>query len=107
VEQAESVVIGAIELWTPGDNVEDALTRYVIDRSVQAREPVDIRPASEILSEELRPVLKLAGARRHCFVLRVLANLSRHACACILGLTSLQVDRYTSAALANWGELRE
>ena len=85
VLQAEALVIEAIELWNPGDTVEGALTRYVIDRSVQAREAVDIRLASQI-------------------VLRVLANLSRQACECILGLTGFQVDRYTTAALADLAE---
>jgi len=104
VLQAEALVIEAIELWNPGDTVEGALTRYVIDRSVQAREAVDIRLASQIVREDLRPVLQLPDRHRHCFVLRVLANLSRQACECILGLTGFQVDRYTTAALADLAE---
>ena len=100
VAYAELVVIEAIELWNPSDTVEGAFTRSVIDKSLQVREPADVWAASPLLRKELRPVLRLSDTHRYCFVLRVLKNLSRQACARILGLTGLQVDRYTTAALA-------
>ncbi len=104
---AESVVMEAIELWNPNDTVEGAFTRYVIDRSVRTREEDEVWPAAHLLREELRPVLHLPQRHRHCFVLRVLVNLSGQACARILNLTSLQVDRYTAAALSDLVPLNE
>jgi len=107
VAYAELVVIEAIELWNPKDTAEGAFTRSVIDKSLQAREPADFWAASPLLRKELRPVLRLSGTHRYCFVLRVLMNLSRQACGRILGLTGLQVDRYTTAALADLARLSE
>ncbi len=107
VAHAESVVMEAIEFWNPSDTVEGAFTRYVIDRSVQSREQADVWPASQFIREELRPLLLMPDRHRHCFVLRMLVNLSRQACARILGLTGLQVDRYTKAAVSDLAQLNE
>ena len=83
VAHAESVVMEAIEFWSPSDTV------------------------SQFIREELRPLLLMPDRHRHCFMLRMLVNLSRQACARILGLTGLQVDRYTTAAVSDLAQLNE
>ena len=101
VTLAESAVIDAIESWSPNDTAEGTLMRNVIDKSIASSGQTEIGPFPQIVRNELRPVLSLPDRHRHCFVLRILVNLSRRACARILGLTGLEVDSYTTTALAD------
>lgn len=61
--------------------------------------PEDLACASSMLPFELRRVLHLPTALRHCFVLRFLVGLPREDCARLLHLEIHQVDERARAAM--------
>jgi hypothetical protein len=61
--------------------------------------PEELERASSMLPFELRPVLHLPLALRHCFVLRFLVSVPREACARLLHLEIRQVDERARTAM--------
>ena len=61
--------------------------------------PEDLACASSMLPFELRHVLHLPTALRHCFVLRFLVGLPREDCARLLHLEIRQVDERARTAM--------
>jgi hypothetical protein len=97
-KQAESAVVEAINAWDPGEETEEALFHRVLIRTIQA--PLEYETSTtSFVPLDLQPVLGLSPQLRRCFVLRVLARLSRQVCARLLHLTALQVDQRTYKAL--------
>lgn len=104
--QAESAVVEAIESWHAHDETEQALLLRVVQAAV--REPVGYaaslssdKPdaAGSYLPVELQAVLRLSPQPRRCFVMRILAGLSRQVCARLLHLNTFKVDQCTRAAV--------
>jgi hypothetical protein len=103
-ETAEAAVMEALVTWDQEVENEESLFRRVLDAAVDDKRcgascAKSHDPAETALSPELRGVLNLSLQPRRCFVLRTLAGLSRQACARLLHLNALGVDRYTSEAL--------
>lgn len=106
LQQAESAVLKAIELFDPHVDTVEALFQYTVHAaSLNPTEPMPSaashppEPTNSFLPVELQAVLNLSRDLRHCFVLRVLAGWSRLACARLLNLQGRKVDRYTCVAL--------
>jgi DNA-directed RNA polymerase specialized sigma24 family protein len=104
-KQAESAVMEAIRHWDSEEDTEEAFLQLVAYAAIQAQgeyewsradQPV---PAESVLPVELQAVLDLAPQIRRCFVLRILAGLSRQVCARLLHLNIFTVDQYTWEAL--------
>jgi hypothetical protein len=106
VETAEAAVLEAIQN-SDCDPLRGVLFRDVIQLSVNLAWRVRGQCASPSVPAELQEVLRLSARLRHCFVLRILLNFSRLACAEMLRLQVSQVDRYTCEALASLPALRE
>ena len=106
VERAEAAVLEAIQN-SDCDPLLGVSFRDVIERSVNPARGRQGPCAPLSVPAELQGVLRLPPRLRHCFVLRLLLNFSRRACAEILRLHVRQVDRYTCAALASLPGLRE
>ena len=106
VASAEAAVLEAIRN-SDCDPLRGVSFREVIERSVGpargAQGPSDPPP----VPAELQGVLRLSPHLRHCFVLRILLNFSRRACAEMLRLHVRQVDRYTCEAMASLPVVRE
>ena len=105
VENAEAAVLEAIQN-SDCDPLRGVSFRDVIERSVNPSREVrgQFAPSPSYqprVPAELREVLRLSVRLRHCFVLRILLNFSRLACAEILRLHVRQVDGYTCEALAS------
>jgi len=94
---AESAIIDAISAGDSNDLSPQSIFSDVVKAAVS---PGREMPAQEahpalalsILPPELRPVLLLSRSRRHCFVLRVLAGLSREECCRLLQMDVRQID---------------
>ena len=104
-QQAENAVTEALVSWDPHGDNEGALLDRILEAAVRApcdrslstfREPDS---TAALLPAELRAVLRLPSQLRRCFVLRILAALSRQFCGQLLHLHPHRVDQYTSAAL--------
>ncbi len=105
-QQAEDAILEAVDWWDAENDDQEDLFRQVLETA--ARQHMTPRPpipnrgdraARGFLPPELRSVLRLPAPLRRCLVLRVLAGLSRPACARMLRLRLHQVDEYTCAAL--------
>jgi DNA-directed RNA polymerase specialized sigma24 family protein len=98
-EQAESAVMEAVDSWDPDDDSEEALFERVLN--IALRGPISDAPDSpaSFLPPELQAVLRLSPQLRRCFVLRILAGLSRQVSARLLRVDCRRVDQYTSAAI--------
>lgn len=103
--QAENAVLDAIEEWDPDYEPEEALFDRALTSALQNEHrdafssPGRSGSNGTIVPEELQAVLGLPAQLRRCFVLRILAGLSRRDCADRLNLTDHSVDTYTCAAL--------
>jgi DNA-directed RNA polymerase specialized sigma24 family protein len=101
-EHAESAVMEALHSWEEEDG-EEALFHGVISAAARGETTTEDQnepdSSGSFLRSELRAVLSLPPQLRRCFVLHILAGLSRQACARLLNLQTRQVDRYTCAAL--------
>jgi len=104
-ELAEEAVSEAVERWNPCGETEDVLFLGALRAAVRNRAGYESRQpdcaGAFRLPEELRAVLSLDPQVRCCFVLRLLAGLSRQDCARLLHVTAREVDRSTCAALKN------
>jgi DNA-directed RNA polymerase specialized sigma24 family protein len=101
--RAEDAMFEAIHAMDPDQISEEALVRGAITAAVTAGRAApakrrDSDPASSALPPELRRVLRLPTDLRHCFVLRILAGLSREDCAQLLTLSIPAVDERTCDA---------
>lgn len=106
VQQAENAVLKAIQSFDLNADDEEAFFHSTLHAAVQCPDEVTLRSTSNqpsrtglFIPTELQAVLDLGQNSRHCFVLRVLAGMSRHACARLLQLTTSSVDQNTCAAL--------
>ena len=108
-EQAEGAVIAGIDEWDPEEGTEEALLQHVLtaaSRDAQcSADPQDEPLSTSTLPTELQTVLLLAAPLRRPFVLRVLLGLPREVCAHLLRLTSVEVDRFTAAAVSSLASL--
>jgi hypothetical protein len=103
LEQAEAATLDGIRWLDPEEASEEALFLASVKAAIASRrqateQPEELDRASSILPPELVRVLRLSLDLRHCFVLRVLAGLSREDCARLLHLGIEHVDEGTSAA---------
>lgn len=104
-ERAEAAILHAQGALGLDNTSGEALLRRVVNAAiappcetvVQLSE--DLERASSNLPCELRRVLHLPAALRHCFVLRFLVGLPREACARLLHLEVPQVDERTRTAM--------
>src|SRR5437016_1343389 len=112
-ERAEAAILeghGAMDL----DHLsEDALFRRAVNAAIEPQSEPSEQPreelerASAVLPFELRRVLHLPPALRHCFVLRFLVGLSCEACARLLPLEICQVDERARTAMLELPTIRE
>jgi hypothetical protein len=98
-ELAEAVVCEAIESW---DAIDDpsVLRRLVVEAGLKRR-PRNHgwrRPARPWVPPELQGVLELSSPLRECFVMRILVELPREACAILMAIDYESVDRYLAQA---------
>jgi DNA-directed RNA polymerase specialized sigma24 family protein len=109
-EQAESVVVEAMESWDPDDDSDEVLLHLVLRSALQADTegvPWNSNDLDSMLPTELKAVLRLPPQLRHCYVLRTLVGLSRQTSARLLNLHSREVDHYTREALQRLPFLNE
>ena len=105
LEEAERATITAIDSLPPGAVTERSLFQAVLETAARSQLSESSASESEAhLPVELRAVLQLPPQPRRCFVLRMLAGLSRQACERMLSLSSEQVNAYVCAALEHLGE---
>jgi len=102
--QAETAIVDALRSIDLADASDQSLfcaaVRYAVTPApAKLRECRDIDYASWILPDGLQAVLRLSTGHRHCFVLRILAGLSRGECSNLLQLDPRTVDEYTGAAV--------
>jgi hypothetical protein len=102
--QAESAVLEAILHSDLEQDTEEAFLHRVACAAIQAESEYSSSVDQPVQSEwlvpvELQAVLDLSPRLRCCFVLRILAGLSRPICARLLHLNILAVDQYTCEAL--------
>src|SRR5215472_435825 len=100
VEQAEGIVLDAIDSFDPDTHSEDAFVQGAIEAVVQG----NLRRTGPVerklfLPRELQSVLNLSNNLRQCFVLRVLAGLSAKSCVRLLGISAKKVDEYACIAI--------
>jgi DNA-directed RNA polymerase specialized sigma24 family protein len=95
--QAESVVLEAIESWSPREDDGEALLQEVLNTAVRSQVVLESRRS--FLPPELQAVLGLSPLLRRCFVLRMLEGLSGQVCARLLHVDSRLVDQCTRAAV--------
>jgi hypothetical protein len=105
-QKAENAVSTAIDSFEPGIVSGETLLRNSLESAIgnsagnpAADAPDASAPPEPHVPAELKSVLKLPENLRCCFVLRILAGMSRETCARLLGLNSCSVDTYTCAAL--------
>lgn len=105
-ERAEAVLTRTLAAWDSAERLEELLLPNTIVAAVCEPEgsavPLggeDVESALLMLPPELGGVLRLPPRLRMCFVLRVLLEISRQACARLLDLSVHRVDRYTCEAL--------
>ena len=102
MRQAENAVLEAIHSFDPARETEEMLFRHALKAAIQGPDEASAsnqpESAGSVPARELQAVLNLSPNLRRCFVLRILAGLSRQACARLLGLSAHRVDQYTHAA---------
>jgi hypothetical protein len=104
-QKAEAAVMEAIHLLNADESFDDAILRGVVDASIKTSSeslPVsqlELQAACAGLPVQLHAVLGLSPNFRHCFVLRILLQLSRETCAGVLKLSTADVDQFTCEAL--------
>ena len=107
-EEAEGAVLQGIDLANLEDWSEDALVLETAKASIRMRgEILKPRTGESMLPPELRRVFGLSRGRRHCFVLRVLVNLSREDCGRLLQMEENRIDEQTSAAMLELAMMQE
>ncbi|HYM08097.1 MAG TPA: hypothetical protein VEU11_16210 [Terriglobales bacterium] len=105
VERAEAAIVEGNTKMDLDNASGEALFREAVNAAVEppsvtSRQlPEDLERASSMLPFELRRVLHLPPALRHCFVLRFLVGLPREACARLLHLETPQVDERARTAM--------
>lgn len=105
VERAEAAICEGNQQISPDSTFGDALFREAVNAALKPQSetskqpPEELERASSILPFELRRVLHLPPALRHCFVLRFLVGLPREACARLLHLEIRQVDERARTAM--------
>lgn len=93
-----------IRLKNPGESLDPVLFRQAIKASTEGERDMageDLRDVLAAVPDELRGVVRLPDALRHCFVLRMLSGLSRESCAELLDRTISEVDANTYSAIEN------
>jgi hypothetical protein len=106
--RAEAAMHDALILMKPGDMSDNALFAGVIATALtRCHDASETDRISPILPVEMRRVLRLCTRRRQCFVLRLLAGLSREQCAQLLRLDLYGVDEAIFAAVAELSGLGE
>ena len=102
---AESAVFEAINSMDHQQLNAETLLQQTIELSIQSVacccDGNDLEVEWPGLPVELRNVLEMKAALRHCFVLRVLLGLPEETCAVLLTLTRSEVAAHTCAAM-NW-----
>ena len=103
-DRAEAAVLEAIGFMNSGDPSGEDLLRRTVSRLIEreeipGRRPMELEQAFSTLPFELQDVLHLPTYLRQCFVLRVLAGLTRETCARLLRSEAHQVDEGTWAAM--------
>ena len=104
-QRAEAAVLESIESLAPDESFDEAILRSAIHASITAHaqaellSPQELEAAFAAVPLELRGVLALPADLRHCFVLRILLQLTPESCAQILNLNTEDLDRYTCEAL--------
>ena len=105
-QRAEAAILeGNISVDLDQMSSEEALIQRAVDAAIEphselAEEPREpLERASAALPFELRRVLDLPPALRHCFVLRFLVGLPREVCARLLRLEICHVDERALAAM--------
>jgi DNA-directed RNA polymerase specialized sigma24 family protein len=104
-ERAEAAILHAHGVLSHDNASGEALLRGVVHAAIEPRSeaanqlPEELGRASSMLPFELRRVLHLPQALRHCFVLRFLVGLPREVCARLLHLEIRQVDERARTAM--------
>jgi DNA-directed RNA polymerase specialized sigma24 family protein len=105
VERAEAAIWESNQQKSLDNTFGEALFREVVNAAIKPQSetskqpPEELERASSMLPFELRRVLHLLPALRHCFVLRFLVGLPREACARLLHLEIRQVDERARTAM--------
>jgi hypothetical protein len=103
--RAEAAVMESIHVLNPDEPFDEAILCGVIPVSINMSNealpvsPEELEKAFAALPLELHGVLSFSPDLRQCFVLRILLQLPREACARILNLTTNGIDQYTCEAL--------
>jgi hypothetical protein len=105
VERAEAAILEGNQQISLDHTFGEALFREAVNAAIELKNniskhpPEELERASSMLPFELRCVLHLPPALRHCFVLRFLVGLPREACARLLYLKIRQVDERARTAM--------
>jgi hypothetical protein len=105
VERAEAAIWEGNHQISPDNTFGEALFREAVNAAIKPQSetskerPEELERASSMLPFDLRRVLHLPQALRHCFVLRFLVGLQREACARLLHLEICQVDERARKAM--------
>ncbi|MBZ5593524.1 MAG: hypothetical protein LAP39_14875 [Acidobacteriia bacterium] len=104
-ERAEAALLQAKGVLGLDNTSGEALLRRAVNAAIEppletVEQPSeDLERASSSLPCELRRVLHLRPALRHCFVLRFLVGLPREVCARLLHLEVPQIDERARTAM--------
>ena len=104
-ERAEAAILEGNRVTHLDNTSGEAFLRGAVNAAVEPPSdtseqlPEDLERASSMLPFELRRVLHLPQALRHCFVLRFLVGLPREVCARLLHLEIRQVDERARTAM--------
>ena len=112
LEEAEAVVLNAIDVADIGRGSGEGLLKRAIGLAINSRPRLTERARtvtsrSSILPWELNSVIYLSRKLRQCFVLRFLLGWSREATARILCLRPSLVDERTKAAVVRLTFMRQ
>ena len=102
LKRAEAAVMETIRLKSPGESLDPVLFRQAIKASTEGGRNTtgeDLRDVLGAVPDELRGLVRLPDALRHCFVLRMLSGLSRESCAELLNRSISEVDANTYSAI--------
>jgi DNA-directed RNA polymerase specialized sigma24 family protein len=104
-ERAEAAILEGNAARDLDSTPNEGLFRGAVNAAIELysetseQPPEDLEHASCMLPFELRRVLHLPPALRHCFVLRFLVGLPREVCAQLLHLEIHQVDERARTAV--------
>ena len=104
-ERAEAAILEGNRVTHLDNASGEAFLRGAVNAAVEPPSetseqlPEDLERASSMLPFELRRVLHLPQALRHCLVLRFLVGLPREVCARLLHLEIRQVDERARTAM--------